>query len=101
MPSIVPLLSSVLSLILVFNNGNVQAAGVNYGGRKYCALGDSCFPSATELAAFNRSVSGQLHVERPIGAICYPDDPVYNPMTCAIQSDSSSDSQWISDHFAS
>jgi hypothetical protein len=101
MPSIFHSLFSVSSLIILVKNSNVEAAGVNYDGRKYCSPEDSCFPSVAELTAFNRSVSGHLHVERPIGAICFPADPAYNPMACAAQSSSSTDDQWISDHFPS
>ena len=37
----------------------------------YCLPQDPCFPSSSELAAFNASVSGRLLAPPPYGRVCY------------------------------
>ena len=37
----------------------------------YCLPQDSCFPSASDLTAFNASVSGRLLAPPPYGQVCY------------------------------
>lgn len=64
-----------------------------------CLVGQPCFPSASDLAAFNKSIDGQLFSERPIGAVCYAKDPAYNKKQCAAEVPKFFDGWWISDHF--
>lgn len=64
----------------------------------YCFVGQSCFPSSTALAAFNSSVGGNLHAQRPIGAVCYKQDPLYDAALCKAEYASFYDDQWLSDH---
>lgn len=79
----------------------VNGAVLHTRRQTYCAPGESCFPNAAELAAFNQSVGGRLYAERPIGAICYPSDPLYNQAACIEQAKYAFQDQWRSDHFAS
>lgn len=64
-----------------------------------CFPGQKCFPTLAELAAFNTSVDGALFSQRPIGAICYPNDPDFDPIECQrkMQSFTFFSDQWISD----
>jgi hypothetical protein len=39
-----------------------------------CLVGQPCFPSASELAAFNVSIGDRLFAEQPIGAVYYAKD---------------------------
>ena len=66
-----------------------------------CLVGQRCFPSAAELAAFNASIGGRLHAERPIGAVCYAQDKAFNEQACfaGIANLTWFHDQWISDHF--
>ncbi|KAI0258817.1 hypothetical protein BC834DRAFT_834569 [Gloeopeniophorella convolvens] len=64
-----------------------------------CLSGDGCFPSTSKLAAFNHTIGGKLFAERPIGAACYPTDPVYNATTCATITQNYPIDQWRSDQF--
>lgn len=64
-----------------------------------CLAGQGCFPSASELAAFNASIGGRLFTERPIGALCYATDKAFNGQECNTELPNFFDDQWISDHF--
>ena len=49
--------------------------------------GSSDWPSPSEWAALNSSISGRLINPSPPGAVCHPSQPTYNPVTCpAVQS---------------
>lgn len=48
----------------------------------YCWPGQACFPSDAELNAFNRSVNGALHAQRPVNAVCYRKDTLFNQAQC-------------------
>lgn len=73
------------------------ALGVSASPR--CSTGDRCFPNSSVLAAFNSSIGGKLHSERPIGASCYPSDPLYNATACSEVKSKYGDDQWRSDLF--
>ena len=47
----------------------------------YCLPHQACFPSASELATFNASVSGTLLVPPPYGRVCY--DGFFDAAACA------------------
>lgn len=66
-----------------------------------CLVGQRCFPSASDLAAFNASIGGRLFAERPIGAVCYAKDEAFNEQACfaGIENLTWFHDQWISDHF--
>lgn len=42
------------------------------------------WPSTAAWAALSSSVSGHLIKTVPPGAVCHPDQPTYNPVTCPI-----------------
>jgi len=64
-----------------------------------CLVGQQCFPSASELAAFNASIGGRLFAERPIGAVCYAKDKAFNKQECYAELPNFFDDLWISDRF--
>ncbi|KAI0265565.1 hypothetical protein BC834DRAFT_165693 [Gloeopeniophorella convolvens] len=64
-----------------------------------CLTGEACFPSAATLAAFNRTIGGKLHAERPIGAVCYPGDPAFNQNACDTVTQNWNWDQWLSFQF--
>ncbi|KAI0045108.1 FAD-binding domain-containing protein [Auriscalpium vulgare] len=64
-----------------------------------CLSGDACFPSLSTLDAFNSSIGGKLHAERPIGAVCYVADTAYNASACADLTARYGDDQYRSDLF--
>jgi hypothetical protein len=64
-----------------------------------CFAGQPCFPSASELDEFNKSVDGQLFAERPIGAVCYAKDVAYNEKECLADIPNFFNGTWIVDHF--
>ncbi|RJE24365.1 FAD binding domain protein [Aspergillus sclerotialis] len=54
-------------------------------GAKYackCAPGMPCWPSGSEWASLNETVSGRLIMTVPVASVCYPSEPAYNPETC-------------------
>ncbi|KZP25670.1 FAD-binding domain-containing protein [Athelia psychrophila] len=85
-----PLFVCVLSL----------AAGA-HAATKRCYPGDSCFPGASALAAFNTSIGSKLHAHIPIGAACYPSDPLYNATECELITANYQVDQWRTDMFSS
>ena len=48
------------------------------------SLGSSDWPSLSEWAALNVSVSGRLLQPPPPGAVCHPGQPTYNATECPI-----------------
>ncbi|KAE9363516.1 FAD-binding domain-containing protein [Stipitochalara longipes BDJ] len=46
------------------------------------APGTADWPSLSQWNAFNHSISGQLLQPAPPGAVCYPDQPTYDPALC-------------------
>ncbi|KAL7939405.1 hypothetical protein V8C35DRAFT_275234 [Trichoderma chlorosporum] len=48
-----------------------------------CQPGQSCWPTTSELQAFNQSVSGALQVTVPMGSVCFPNSPNFNSDACA------------------
>ena len=78
--------------VLVFSSLPVAISGK-------CLVGQRCFPSASELAAFNTSIGGRLFAERPIGAVCYAKDKDFNEEECYNELPNFFDDLWISDHF--
>ncbi|CAE6524284.1 unnamed protein product [Rhizoctonia solani] len=70
-------------------------------GGEFCLAGQPCFPSESILAQFNSSVSGRLHSERPVGAVCYEGDPIFNQSACNDIANKTSSSNWRVDHFPS
>lgn len=58
-------------------------------------------PSITsaEIALFNYTASGNLFAQRPVGAVCYKKDKLYNAVQCLkeVASGNLWSDQWISD----
>ena len=48
-----------------------------------CLPGDSCFPSNSTLSAFEKKLSHPLLYPRPVAAVCFPHDPMYNEAVCS------------------
>ncbi|CEL56997.1 6-hydroxy-D-nicotine oxidase OS=Arthrobacter oxidans PE=1 SV=2 [Rhizoctonia solani AG-1 IB] len=65
----------------------------------FCLADQPCFPSADVLAQFNATISGRLHSERPIGAVCYQDDPDFNQAACNDVAKNTNSSNWRIAHF--
>lgn len=62
-----------------------------------CFPGQPCFPSLKELAALNASVDGLLFAQRPVGAVCYVEDPLYSAASCSSELPNATSDQWIAD----
>ncbi|CAE6387203.1 unnamed protein product, partial [Rhizoctonia solani] len=58
-----------------------------------------CFPPEDVLARFNASISGRLHSERPVGAVCYEGDPSFNQEACNDVAKNTNSSNWRVAHF--
>ncbi|KAI1325181.1 hypothetical protein F5Y16DRAFT_378559 [Xylariaceae sp. FL0255] len=59
-----------------------------------CAPGDKCWPSTSDWAHFNTTVSGKLIASKPIAISCYP-GPQYDEATCASVSSNWSSAMWM------
>jgi hypothetical protein len=58
------------------------------------------WPTSAELDTFNASVDGLLFAQRPIRAICYEKDPLFNPALCAAELPLFFSDQWIANQSA-
>ncbi|KAJ5425253.1 hypothetical protein N7465_000323, partial [Penicillium sp. CMV-2018d] len=47
-----------------------------------CTPKDSCWPLASEWASLNATLSGCLIKTVPLGSVCYPSQPNYDPVAC-------------------
>ncbi|PPR01858.1 hypothetical protein CVT24_001339 [Panaeolus cyanescens] len=47
-----------------------------------CLPGQPCFPKQPVISAFERSLSHPLIHPRPIGSVCFPNDPTFNQAAC-------------------
>ena len=59
-----------------------QALQVPYAVPNFTSLSSSSWPSSSEWASLNDSVSGRLQALRPWAAVCYTSDPLYNADEC-------------------
>ncbi|GAB1524539.1 hypothetical protein RhiTH_007693 [Rhizoctonia solani] len=66
---------------------------------EFCLADQPCFPPPDVLAQFNASISGRLHSERPIGAVCYKDGPSFNQAACIEVAKNTNSSNWRVEHF--
>ncbi|PPQ84751.1 hypothetical protein CVT24_002632, partial [Panaeolus cyanescens] len=48
-----------------------------------CLPGSPCFPSPPVIKAFEKTLSEPLIHPRPMGSVCFPNDPTFNPTACA------------------
>jgi hypothetical protein len=55
----------------------------NSGSNCKAAPGSSTWPSNSEWAALNHSISGRLLKPSPPGAVCHPSQPTFNPGACS------------------
>lgn len=67
------------------------------GSRSMCLAWQPCFPSSEDLTVFNASVDGMLFTQRPVGAVCYREDPLYNQALCNTELASFTSDQWRAD----
>ncbi|PPR06056.1 hypothetical protein CVT24_004691 [Panaeolus cyanescens] len=47
-----------------------------------CLPGQACFPSPSTIAAFESTLSKPLIHPRPMGSVCFPNDPTFNALEC-------------------
>ena len=48
----------------------------------YVTLESSAWPPASTWAALNGTLGGRLQALRPWAAVCYTEDPLYDPVKC-------------------
>ncbi|PPQ79352.1 hypothetical protein CVT24_007456 [Panaeolus cyanescens] len=48
-----------------------------------CLPGSPCFPSPPVIKSFEKTLSEPLIHPRPMGSVCFPNDPTFNPTACA------------------
>ena len=53
-----------------------------YAVPNYVTLGSSAWPSQPTWAALNSTLGGRLQALRPWAAVCYTEDPLYDPVEC-------------------
>ena len=59
-----------------------------------CEPSQPCWPSASDWAALNSSINGNLFAIRPIAAVCH--DPTYDAAACAAVQANTHDSRYRS-----
>lgn len=64
-----------------------------------CSPGQFCFPDQKTLSAFNSSVGGSLVAERPVEAVWFSKDPLYNQQSCDDVKSNRPKDEWINQHF--
>ncbi|EUC47542.1 hypothetical protein COCMIDRAFT_3492 [Bipolaris oryzae ATCC 44560] len=82
-------------------NGEVKkVGGVEYQCK--CYSDNSCWPTATDWVALNKTVSGALQIAIPPAASCYQsfgnETSVYDAAKCAETKEKWGDEQWLTDH---
>ena len=93
--------SAFLGAILFVGGATARPNPNDYFSSDYCYPGQRCYPSLKELASFNSSVGGRLQSDRPIGAVCYRNDPAFNQAACDTLSANSNSTNWRVEHFGS
>ena len=53
-----------------------------YAVSNYVTLESSAWPPAPTWAALNSTLRGRLQALRPWAAVCYTEDPLYDPVKC-------------------
>ena len=81
MPSPSPLLSLFVYSCFVAES-LAQILEAPYAVPNYVTLHDSAWPSASTWAALNCTLGGRLQTLRPWAAVCYTEDPLYDPVKC-------------------
>ncbi|KAH0836360.1 hypothetical protein J3R83DRAFT_7913 [Lanmaoa asiatica] len=74
-----PFLSLIVSLSLV---AGAFAQVPPYADPNQVTLGTSSWPGASTWAALNSTLGGRLQALRPWAAVCYIEDPLYDPAEC-------------------
>ncbi|KAE8422984.1 hypothetical protein BDV36DRAFT_279501 [Aspergillus pseudocaelatus] len=59
------------------------ALGVAEASHCKCSPSDPCWPSLSEWASLNETLSGRLIRSVPLASVCYPSEPSYNAQACA------------------
>lgn len=59
------------------------------------------FPDRQTLSDFNSTIDGRLFAERPVEAVCFLKDPLYNSNACLDYQQNKTNDAWITEHFSS
>ncbi|KAG6374632.1 hypothetical protein JVT61DRAFT_3996 [Boletus reticuloceps] len=59
-----------------------QAHEASYKNPNYVTLGSPSWPSASSWETLNSTLGGRLQALRPWAAVCYTEDPLYDPDKC-------------------
>lgn len=59
-----------------------QTLEAPYAVPNYVTLDSSAWPSASAWATLNATLGGRLQTLRPWAAVCYAEDPLYDPVKC-------------------
>ncbi|EOA81947.1 uncharacterized protein SETTUDRAFT_141802 [Exserohilum turcica Et28A] len=100
---------SVVASLLLAANGVLGAKWIgevkNVDGARYqckCYSDNSCWPTTSDWAKLNKTVSGALQVALPPGAVCYNslgnETNVYDAAKCADTQANWGSEQWMTDH---
>ena len=77
--------SSFLSLFVLLSlvaGALPQIHHAPYAIPNYVGFRDSSWPSPSTWAALNSTLGGRLQALRPWAAVCYTNDPLYDPAKC-------------------
>ena len=81
MPSPSPFLFLFVSSCFVAESLG-QRLQAPYAVPNYVAIEGSAWPSASTWVALNGTLGGRLQALRPWAAVCYTEDPLYDPVKC-------------------
>lgn len=83
---------SLFVSLCVLGGALTQTFGVPYATPNYATLGSPSWPSSSAWSSLNATCGGRLQALRPWAAVCYQDDPLYDPNACqTVLSDYKSD----------
>ncbi|PPR04232.1 hypothetical protein CVT24_013335, partial [Panaeolus cyanescens] len=73
---------SYLTLALALATTSIKASPVEPKTVCKCLPGQPCFPSPSTISAFESTLSQPLIHPRPMGSVCFPNDPTFNALEC-------------------
>ncbi|KAF8554875.1 FAD-binding domain-containing protein [Imleria badia] len=73
---------SLFVSLSVSSRALTQRFGVPYAIPNYATLGSASWPSDSAWSSLNATCGGRLQALRPWAAVCYHDDPLYDPNAC-------------------
>ena len=69
-------------LFLLVAESLAQILEAPYAVPNYITLESSAWPSTSTWVALNSTLDGRLQALRPWAAVCYTEDPLYEPVKC-------------------